>query len=164
MWLSPNALWVQVLHFSNVLYWVKSLFWDSATDSWSYELISIKCMFILITWFPHLRTCLLLWVIQAMVLEHPQSSMVLWHPRVREIMKSLKKASLCSLDTFITSGSKSVQFSLPSPAVDQSWAGILGSLVDATLRGGHGKETSWAQQCKDRGCIGLWSIEQDGSK
>lgn len=46
-----------------------------------------------------MRTCLLMWVIHAMggtfLLEQPRSSMVLWHPRVREFMKSLPKASGC---------------------------------------------------------------------
>ena len=46
-----------------------------------------------------IRTCLLIWVVQAMggcfILEQPRSSMVVWHPRVRELMKSLPKADFC---------------------------------------------------------------------
>lgn len=44
----------------------------------------------------YLRSCLLLWAAQAMggtfLLEQPRSSMVLWHPRLRELMKALPKA------------------------------------------------------------------------
>lgn len=47
--------------------------------------------------FPPCRTCLLLWAVQAMggafLLEQPRSSMVLWHPRMRELMKSIPKVS-----------------------------------------------------------------------
>ena len=41
------------------------------------------------------RTVLLMWVIQAMagafVLEQPRSSMLLWHPRMRQFMLSIPK-------------------------------------------------------------------------
>ena len=43
------------------------------------------------------RTCLLLWVVQAMggsfLLEQPRSSLLLWQPRMREFMKSLPKVA-----------------------------------------------------------------------
>lgn len=44
------------------------------------------------------RTCLLIWVIQAMgcsfILEQPRSSMLIWHPRIREVLRSIPKAFL----------------------------------------------------------------------
>ena len=122
---------------------------------------------------PHLfgpRTCLLIWVIQAMgcsfILEQPRSSMLIWHPRIREVLRSIPKAlvvDMLAMYLVYRSTYRQMPCSTPTPMdtiltwlPSGSCAGILGILVDAQVWGVDSETPPSIIKCPYCGSLGPW--------